>query len=96
MLIKEFFNTKIREEWKETEGKNILVSGSNQVIQFGENWLIKTSEEDCSLTLTTTGQCIWSVKGTVNTSYLYEGTERVMYARCCLAFPPVNCCFWFF
>ena len=96
MLIKEFFNTKIREEWKETEGKNILVSGSNQVIQFGENWLIKTSEEDCSLTLTTTGQCIWSVKGTVNTSYLYEGTERVMCARCCLAFPPVNCCFWFF
>ena len=25
-LIKEFFDTKIREEWKETEGKNILVS----------------------------------------------------------------------
>lgn len=25
-LIKEFFNAKIREEWKETEGKNILVS----------------------------------------------------------------------
>ena len=40
MLIKELFNTKIREEWKETEGKNILVSRSNQVIQFGENWLI--------------------------------------------------------
>ena len=35
-LIKEFFNTKIREEWKETEGKNILVSRSSQVIQFGE------------------------------------------------------------
>ena len=39
-LIKEFFNAKIREEWKETEGKNILVSRSNQVIQFGENCLI--------------------------------------------------------
>ena len=39
-LIKEFFNTKIREEWKETEGKYRLVSGSNQVIQFGEKWLI--------------------------------------------------------
>ena len=39
-LIKEFFNTKIQEEWKETEGKNILVSRSNQVIQFGEDWLI--------------------------------------------------------
>ena len=39
-LIKEFFNTKIREKWKETEGKNILVSRSNQVIQFGEDWLI--------------------------------------------------------
>ena len=25
-LIKEVFNTKIREEWKETEVKNILVS----------------------------------------------------------------------
>ena len=36
-LIEEFFNTKIREKWKETEGKNILVSRSNQVIQ---NWLI--------------------------------------------------------
>ena len=39
-FIKEFFNTKIREKWKETEGKNILVSRSNQVIQFGENCLI--------------------------------------------------------
>ena len=39
-LMEEFFNTIIREEWKETEGKNILVSRSNQVIQFGENWLI--------------------------------------------------------
>ena len=39
-LIKEFFNTKIRGKWKETEGQNILVSRSNQVIQFGEDWLI--------------------------------------------------------
>ena len=39
-LMEEFFNAKIREEWKETEGQNILVSRSNQVIQFGENCLI--------------------------------------------------------
>ena len=38
--MEEFFNAKIREEWKETEGQNILVSRSNQVIQFGENCLI--------------------------------------------------------
>ena len=39
-FIKKFFNTKIREKQKETDGKNILVSRSNQVIQFGEDWLI--------------------------------------------------------
>ena len=35
-LIKEFFNTKIREEWKETEGKNILVS-SRLLSNFDNN-----------------------------------------------------------
>ena len=37
-----------------------------------------------------------TVKGTVNTSCLCKGTERVMCARRCLAFRRVTCFFFFF
>ena len=40
-----------------------------------------------------TGQCNRTVKGTVNSSSLSKWTERVMCARCCLAFRRVNCYF---
>ena len=41
------------------------------------------------------GQYSRTVKGTVNTSYPCNWTERVMCVRCCLAFRRVNCCFFF-
>ena len=41
------------------------------------------------------GQYDRTVKGTVNTSCLCKGTERVMCARRCLAFRRVTCFFFF-
>ena len=71
-----------------------------ETVKYSRKCLVVTSlpiwaQQDSMHVMLGIWQCNRVVKGTVNTSCLYEGTERVMCGRCCLAFRRVNRCFSF-
>ena len=57
-------------------------------------WLVITSLIWALIGQYTRYACNWTVKRTVNTSYLCKRREHVMRARCYLAFRWVNCFFF--
>ena len=61
-----------------------------ETVKYSRKCLVVTSlpiwaQQDSIHVMLGIWQCNRVVKGTVNTSCLYEGTERVMCGRCCLA-----------
>ena len=62
----------------------------SKLLQNSQTWLVITSLIWALIGQCTRYACNWTVKGTVNTSYLCKWRERVMRARCYLAFRWVN------
>ena len=65
-----------------------------KTITNSQTWLVITSLIWALIGQCTRHACNWTVKGTVNTSYLCKRREHVMRARCYLAFRWVNCFFF--